>query len=121
MNLLLMSKLLSIISVLLLLVCMLAPVKKTAFAQKHPIVKSILKHHSIYGILLLIITLFHGILAGNQPGMISGKIAWMILLLLIIFSIPKNKMNSPIWKKIHVIISILLCLIVIFHIVIAFI
>ena len=119
MNLLLISKLLSVISVLLLLACMLAPIKKTAFAQRHPIVKSVLKYHTLYGILLLIITLFHGILAGNQPGMVSGKLAWMALLLLIVFAIPKNKMKSSVWKKIHIIISVFLCLIVIFHIIIA--
>ena len=115
MNYLLLSKLLSILSILLLLACMLVPIRKTTFSQRHPFILVVFKHHTLYGILLLIITLFHGILAGNQPGMITGKIAWMVLLLLIIFAIPKNKMKSSIWKKIHVIISVLLCLIIIYH------
>lgn len=61
------ERLLAAVSVLLLIGCMIAPLKKTAFAQRNPWVKKIVGCHTLYGVVLLAAAFVHGILAGNKP------------------------------------------------------
>ena len=44
------------ISFALLLLCMLAPLRKSAAVQKRPSLKMLFKPHGIYGVLLLIVS-----------------------------------------------------------------
>lgn len=112
MEILMFKQALSIICVILIILCMLVPLKKEGICQKF------LGYHKIYAILLLILSLIHGILAGNNLGIISGKIAWMILLILVTtaYLINRDALN---WNKIHLILSIIFTIIAILHIYIA--
>ena len=68
-----------LLSFALLLLCMLAPLRKSAAVQKCPSLKMLFKPHGIYGVLLLIVSFLHGILSGNKPAMMTGKAAWLCL------------------------------------------
>lgn len=103
-------------AVILLILCMLAPLKKRIRRTEHPFLYQILSHHSGYAIAMLLLSLFHGILAGNKPGMLSGKIAWMLLLILIILAYPKQRTTHGIWRTIHLYAGMILCLLILFHI-----
>ena len=114
----LLNKLMILISILLLLLlCILMPLKRSAAAKERPFLRSILRPHTIYGVLLLITSLIHGILAGSGPAMISGKIAWLCLLILLVLSFFRGRMQAAVWKKLHRRLSILLCALVLIHIV----
>ena len=113
----LLNKLMILISILLLLLCILMPLKRSAAAKERPFLRSILRPHTIYGVLLLITSLIHGILAGSGPAMISGKIAWLCLLILLVLSFFRGRMQATVWKKLHRRLSILLCALVLIHIV----
>lgn len=117
MTLTILSKLLSALSILLFILCMLAPLKKSPAVQKSSWVKAILKPHKAYAVLLLLTALAHGITAGKNPGMMSGKTAWLITLLLVIFSFAGGKLKKELWIKAHRWISALLCLLVVIHII----
>ena len=80
-----------LILILLFLLCTLEPVKRLQFHPKFQFLKSITKYHSVYAWLLLILSLVHGFLAENTSASISGKIVWMILLLLIVFAYFRKK------------------------------
>ena len=69
-----------LISFALLLLCMLAPLRKSTAAQEHPSLKMLLRPHAVYGVLLLFVSLVHGILSGHKPAMMSGKAAWLGLI-----------------------------------------
>ena len=73
------EKFLALVSVLLLILCTLAPLKRTGLAQKRPWIRHVTGFHTAYGIALLITGLIHGALAGNAPAMMTGKLAWMLL------------------------------------------
>lgn len=47
----------------------------------------------------------------------SGKPAWLCLLILLIFSAFKGRMKTRNWIKIHRVLSVLLCLLIVVHIV----
>ena len=111
------EKLLASAAVLLLIACMLAPLKKTAFAGKHPWVKRVVGCHALYGWLLLVAGLAHGILAGRQPGMATGKIAWMLLLVLLLLALLRNRLKASVWKLIHRGLSAAVCLAVAIHVI----
>lgn len=117
MTLTMISKLLSALSVFMFILCMLAPLKKSAAVQKISWLKALLKRHKTYAVLLLITALTHGIAAGKNPGMISGKTAWLITLLFVLFSFAGGKLKKELWLKIHRWLSVLLCLLVIIHII----
>ena len=105
------GKFLSIISIILLIFCMLALLKRSALPRKHRCLKYITRLHAPFGILLLFTGLAHGILAGNtaggnSPAMITGKLAWMLLLLLIIFALPKRDNGNISWRKLHIVLAV---------------
>ena len=112
----LLEKILALFSVLLLILCMLAPLRKSTLAQRHPLLRKIAGHHTLFGILLLIAALIHGILAGNTTGMISGKIAWMVLLILVLLSIFLKKRKSSFWNRVHTVLAMIVCVLVVIHV-----
>ena len=85
------EKILALASVLLLILCMLAPLKRTELAQKHPWIRHVTGFHTAYGIVLLVTGLAHGILAGSGPAMMTGKLAWMLLLILTLLTLVRKK------------------------------
>ena len=110
------EKILSHLCILLLILCRIVPLRKTKTCQKCPFLRRLLKHHTIYGIFLFIFAFIHGILAGKQPGMITGKLAWLALFFLIILAIPKKKIPKKLWTNLHIVFSILVCFLVLIHI-----
>ena len=104
------------ILILLFLLCTLEPVKRLQLNPKFRFLKFITKYHSIYAWLLLILSLIHGFLAEKTSASISGKIVWMILLLLIVFACFRKKMPSSVWKTIHISFSVMLTIGIIAHI-----
>lgn len=111
------EKSLAFISVLLLILCALAPLKRTVLAQKHPWIRHVTGFHSVYGIVLLIAGLAHGVLAGSGPAMVTGKLAWMLLLVLTLLTLVKKKVMPAVWRKIHSALGIAVCVLVAVHIV----
>ena len=87
------EKMLALISVLLLILCMLAPLKRAEPAQKHPWIRHVTGFHAVYGVILLATGLAHGILAGSGPAMMTGKLGWMLLLILTVLTPLKKKQN----------------------------
>ena len=87
------EKILALISVLLLILCMLAPLKRAELAQKHPWIRHVTGFHAVYGVILLATGLAHGILAGSGPAMMTGKLGWMLLLILTLLT-PLKKKNK---------------------------
>ena len=47
------EKLTALLSLLLLIACMLAPLKRTAWIRRHPGMKQVIGFHTAYGIILL--------------------------------------------------------------------
>lgn len=88
------GKVLSTAAVLLCILCLAAPLKKTKAGQKIKGLRILLKPHVLYGWLLLLIGLMHGIMAGKNPGMISGKLVWMVLLVLLLAACLKSRMKN---------------------------
>lgn len=106
---LLLKRVIEIGCILLIILCMLAPLKKDF------IFKKIFSFHKTYAILLLILALIHGLLASNDSGMISGKVSWGALFILI-FTAYIIDQDSLKWKNIHLILSFIFVIAVIFHI-----
>ena len=63
---LIVNKLMSLISFILLVLCMLAPMKKNRALKGNKIVQVILKPHAVYGILIFMTSLVHGVFAGRN-------------------------------------------------------
>lgn len=114
------SRFLSLISVLLILLCLLAPLKKSSAAAGHKIVRTLLKPHRLYALLLLVLSLAHGILAQRTPAMNSGKIAWLFILLFIIISFAGQRIKKNTWLRIHRVLSAAGCILIAGHIITAF-
>ena len=73
-----MSRLLAYISLFLVLsLCLCMFYKK--YDKK--IYSKMMKFHKPIVLIILILSLVHGILAGKTSGMISGKLSWLILLI----------------------------------------
>lgn len=107
-----MSKLLGVLSLLLvILLCLNGRVKKMN-CKRSFLLK---KYHTYIVILVLVLSLIHGILACKTNGMLSGKIAWMLLFvsLLVIPSIKTYKLKM----KIHHILSTMFLIVCISHII----
>lgn len=113
------SKILGLMALLLLILCMGAGLEGKPGRQNSPVMKKIRGSHTLYAILLLAAGLIHGIAAGKEPGMLTGKIAWMVLLVLVILSLATQKRRSGKWKKIHRYLGIAVCLLVAVHVVYA--
>src|SRR5699024_2199677 len=106
----------TVISLILLILCIMASFRKSGEARGHQMLQAVLKPHTIYGILLLVTSLVHGILSGNNPAMMCGKPAWLCVLILQIFSAIRVKMKTRNWIKSHRVLTVLLCLLIVVHI-----
>lgn len=111
------EKTLSFVSALLLILCALAPMKRTELAQRHTWIRSVTGFHTAYGIILLITGLAHGILTGSGPGMITGKLAWMLLLVLTLLTLLKKRTKQTVWRRIHIALGAVTCILVVMHII----
>ncbi|MFQ6793043.1 MAG: hypothetical protein ACLRT4_09685 [Thomasclavelia sp.] len=107
-------KIITLICLILLVLCFLPLFKRYFNNQK--IANNNQAYHQLYAWLLLAFSLLHGILAAKSAAMISGKIAWFILFLIIIFAYLIKQSKSS-WKKIHLVLSIILVILVIIHII----
>ena len=65
---------------------------------------------------LLVIGLMHGIMAGKNPGMISGKLVWMVLLVLLLAACLKSRMKKSVWMFLHRSLSVVFAAGIVFHI-----
>ena len=88
------KKLMSLISFILLVLCMLAPMKKNRALKGNKIVQVILKPHAVYGILIFMTSLVHGVFAGKKAGIMSRKLAWCCLLLLLVLAGYQKRRNT---------------------------
>lgn len=109
---------LTVISLILFLLCMMLPLRKTKCGRCR-FFRAMVKPHTIYACLLAVTALAHGILSGKHPAMVSGKIAWMVLLILIITSFLKKKLSETAWLRLHRVLSIGLSICICVHIVYA--
>ncbi|MFR7445182.1 MAG: hypothetical protein ACLUUO_19435 [Sellimonas intestinalis] len=65
--------------------------KKNRALKGNKIVQVILKPHAVYGILIFMTSLVHGVFAGKKAGIMSGKLAWCCLLLLWYWQVTRNE------------------------------
>ena len=76
------------------------------------------KNHNLLAILFLLLSLAHGIIAiknGATEGMMSGKIAWMFILLMSIL-IVFRKINKEKWATLHRLFAVISTILIIIHI-----
>ena len=59
------EKITALLSLFMLTACMLAPLRRSSAAQKHPWIRRFVGFHTFYGITLLVTGLIHGLLAGG--------------------------------------------------------
>lgn len=104
------------LSLIFLLLCLLAPMGKSKKADSVPAFRAILSPHTLYAVLLLFTSLIHGILSGNRPGMLSGKLTWFCLLALCLTSFFRHKMDRQVFLKLHRKLAVLVGLFLILHI-----
>ena len=90
--------------------------EKTEAGQKIKGLRILLKPHVLYGWLLLVIGLMHGIMAGKNPGMISGKLVWMVLPVLLLAACLKSRMKKSVWMFLHRSLSVVFAAGIVFHI-----
>ena len=109
MKILFLEQFMIILSILLIILCMLMPLKNEGIFQK------ILNYHKIYAILLFMTSLIHGLLAKFKPGGITGIISLLVLIILFFSAVFINR-DSVKWRKFHLILSIIYTFIVIIHI-----
>ena len=70
-----------------------------------------------FALLLLMVSFLHGILSGNKPAMMTGKAAWLCLLILLAMSLFRKRMGTAAWLRLHRILSVLLCVLIAVHVV----
>ena len=111
------EQLLALVSLILFVLCMSAPLKRTRWLNTHPLWHRILGFHTLYGIVLLITGLSHGVLAGKGTAMMTGKLAWMVLLILTLSSPLRKKMRDTSWRKLHSGLAFAACLLTLIHVI----
>lgn len=109
---------LSIICLILCICCFLNAFKTKTFFKK-PFFQFISRHHTTFAWILCVITILHGIEKGKHQAMISGKIAWIILVFLILSSLLKKQLMPTIYIHIHRILSIIFFISLCIHIIYA--
>lgn len=107
---------LSILCLVLCILCCLEAYRKKSFFQT-TFGKFISKYHAALAWLLLVLSLVHGIMKGKHPAMMSGKLTWIILIILIITALPKKYLKNKTYLKIHRILSILFVVTLVLHII----
>lgn len=69
------------------------------------------KYHQWFAFCILILAFIHGILSGKQTGMISGKIAWTVLLLMYITCLCLKKWKyRKLFHHIFMFVFLILCI-----------
>lgn len=85
---------------------------------KNNVYCSLKKNHNLLSVIFLIVSLIHGIIAiksGATSGTISGKFAWMFILLMSILIVFRN-LNKEKWAIVHRIMSVIATVLIIIHI-----
>ena len=85
---------------------------------KNKIYCQLKKNHNLLAILFLLLSLAHGIIAiknGATEGMMSGKIAWMFILLMSILIVVR-KINKEKWVTLHRLFAVISTVLIIIHI-----
>lgn len=85
---------------------------------KNKIYCQLKKNHNLLAILFLLLSLAHGIIAiknGATEGMMSGKIAWMFILLMSILIVVR-KINKEKWATLHRLFAVISTILIIIHI-----
>ena len=85
---------------------------------KNKIYCQLKKNHNLLAILFLLLSLAHGIIAIKNratEGMMSGKIAWMFILLMSIL-IVFRKINKEKWATLHRLFAVISTILIIIHI-----
>ena len=90
-----------ILSILLLTLCLLYRFRDAGLLRNHPFLRQLLSFHAVYGMLLLISAFIHGILAGKQPGMLTGKLAWICLIVISVHSLYRKYSDIAKWIRLH--------------------
>lgn len=97
----------TIICLILFLLCLVIPMNK-----------KISRYHQPLAWILLIFSLIHGLTAAKNSAIITGKLAWLGLLVVIIFAYILKRNNLK-WKKYHISLSIIFSILVVIHIIYA--
>ena len=95
----------TIICLILFLLCLVIPMNKKISRYHIPLAWS-----------LLDFSIIHGILETKNTAMITGKLAWLSLLVVIIFAYILKRNNLK-WKKYHILLSIIFSILVVIHII----
>ena len=95
----------TIICLILFLLCLVIPMNKKISRYHIPLAWS-----------LLVFSIIHGILETKNTAMITGKLAWLSLLVVIIFAYILKRNNLK-WKKYHILLSIIFSILVVIHII----
>lgn len=111
------NHLIILICLILVVLCMAAPLQRSRYSFHPPFLQRLLHHHSLYAVSLLVLSLVHGFLSGKTDAMFSGKLAWTALLLLILLALPRKRFSSSVFRKIHGIGSCLVCILIGIHII----
>lgn len=111
-----MSITLSLICLILCMFCFLEAFRKKIFFKK-PFFQFLSKYHATFAWILCVLAILHGIEKGMQEATISGKITWMILLVLILSSLLKKQLKLTVYLRIHRILSIIFLISLCIHII----
>ena len=85
---------------------------------KNKIYCQLKKNHNLLAILFLLLSLAHGIIAiknGATEGMMSGKFAWMFIIIMSILIVFRN-LNKEKWAIVHRVMSMIATVLIIIHI-----
>lgn len=85
---------------------------------KNKIYCQLKKNHNLLAILFLLLSLAHGIIAiknGATNGLMSGKFAWMFILIMSILIVFRN-LNKEKWAIVHRVMSMIATVLIIIHI-----
>ena len=85
---------------------------------KNKIYCQLKKNHNLLAILFLLLSLAHGIIAiknGATNGLMSGKFAWMFILIMSILIVFRN-LNKEKWAIVHKVMSMIATVLIIIHI-----
>ena len=72
--------------------------------------------HRLYAGLAFALALVHGLLAGRATAAATGKLAWMALLVLALLALPRSKLPSALWRRIHTGLALCLCALAALHV-----
>ncbi len=108
---------LTIICILCMFLCYASLLKRNSHCTHTSFLKKLLQGHSRYGIGLLVFSLLHGIFSPKSDAMISGKVTWLLLLILLLSTLLRKYVSPKIFKKIHLSLSLLLGVFIGIHIV----